>query len=294
MLTVPEVNCSRLSSALSVLEQLKTLCISVAKTPEQQVSGALELTALKALRSVRLDELLPESTTLGDRCELHLVTHSDGLKIVHPVWDTVLPHLRSLLLDDNSSALMGMPNVFYKAENLVKATLWVNHIGTASVPVKLHGALARVEELHVQCRDLHAIVPSDVAWRNINLTVRNVLDLRFEAVLSFAETIPAFCFRYRHLEVSYSLTQLRVALHLWYVPYSAPNVLVQGPHLIELAAILARRYLEWKGHFRDNSITSGVCFPVAQPPCGCWGALDKCSCAACFACLRRAGVIDHP
>ena len=214
MLELLELDCSRLSSSLAVLEQLQTLCVSVVLKPERHTAGAVELTALEALRSVRLVELLPDSIKLGDGCELHLVTHSDGLKIDHPVWDTVLPHLRSVLLDDNGHALMGMPSVFSKAENLVKATLWVYHIGTASVPVELHGALACVEELDVQCINLHAIVPSNVTWRNINLMARNVLDLRFEAVLSFAEAIPAFCFRYHSLEVCCSLTQLRAVVHL--------------------------------------------------------------------------------
>ena len=103
--------------------------------------------------------------------------------------DTVLPHLRSVTLEDSDHAFVGLPSVLYRADNLVKAALSVGCIGTAAVPVQLYGALARVEELAVHCTDLHAIVPSDFAWRNITLTARNALDLRFDAVLSFAETI---------------------------------------------------------------------------------------------------------
>ena len=89
MLELLQLDCSRLSLSLAVLEQLQTLCVSVLKRPERQTAGALELTELQALRSVRLVELLPESIELGDSCELHVVTHNDCLKIEHPVWDTV-------------------------------------------------------------------------------------------------------------------------------------------------------------------------------------------------------------
>ena len=146
-----------------------------------------------------LEDLLPGSIKLGNSCELTVTQHY-GWKLEHPVWDTILPHLRSVTLEDSDHAFVGLPSVLYRADNLVKAALSVGCIGTAAVPVQLYGALARVEELAVHCTDLHAIVPSDFAWRNITLTARNALDLRFDAVLSFAETIPAFCFRYLSLQ----------------------------------------------------------------------------------------------
>ena len=59
-----------------------------------------------------------------------------------------------------------------------------------------------------------------------------------------------------------------------------------------MLAALARRHPDWKGHFRDGPVVSGLCFPMAQPPCKIWDALHSCRCAACWTCLKRAGVLD--
>ena len=49
MLTVPRVDCGRLSSSLSVLEQLQTLWVYVADMHKRQTAGALDLAALRDL-----------------------------------------------------------------------------------------------------------------------------------------------------------------------------------------------------------------------------------------------------
>ena len=201
MLEVPKIDCAPLSSSLAVLKQLQTLWVSVGDMPERQKShGALQLTALQALRTVALDGLVPSSIRLDDKCELH-VSHCSGWSVERAVWHTVVPHLCSVVITDSNLKLMALPSTLFRADRLVKASLSVENLGTAAAPVQLHCALARVEELAIHCMDLHAIVPPNVAWRSINLTARNVLDLRFEAVLSFSETTPAFSFRYLSLQV---------------------------------------------------------------------------------------------
>ena len=302
MLEVPHIDCGRLSSSLSVLEQLQTLCIHVTEMPERETAGPLDLAALRSLRYVGLDLLVPESIKLGDTCELS-VSQYQGWKMEHPVWVTVLPHLRSVTLEDDEHVLVGLPSFLTGARALVKASLSVAEVGNAAVPVHLHGALARVEELVVDCLNLHAVVPAHFAWRNITLAARNILDLRFEAVMSFAEAAPAFCFRYNNLQVSCSLAELGVCpslacLLLRVQCFSWPP---QGPYLLELAAVLARIHPEWKGHFREDPTrtqigTSGLCFPLAQPPCSVWDALTSCRCGACSPCLWRdcpAVVMPH-
>ena len=59
----------------------------------------------------------------------------------------------------------------------------------------------------MHCTDLHAVVPAHVAWRDVSLAVQNVMDLRFEAVLSFADILPIFRFSYLTLQVCHRLSQ---------------------------------------------------------------------------------------
>lgn len=287
ILEVPEVHCGRLSSSLSVLEQLQTLWVAVSEVLEEHTAGALELSSLRALRRLRLDDFVPDSIRLGDLCELS-VTQRDAWSVQHRVWDTVLPHLREVLLEDSCHDLMDLPSVLLKADNLVRADLVVDNIGTAAEPVQLHGALARVEDLFLHCTDLHAIVPANVAWRFVRLTAQNELHLRFEAVLSFAAVIPAFRFRYRTWQVCCPL-RISTILVTILLPSQSPLAFLQGIAVLELVALLTKRRPEWKGQFLEAPAACGLCFPWDEPSGITWDF--DCRCATCWQCLSKAGVI---
>ena len=166
MLKSPCLHCSRLSTALTALEQLQTLWLN--KGIEPHTPGALQLDALTALRTVALDGLVPESILIEEGCELHITQHSYQ-RIEDAVWDTVLPHLRSVWVSDSDAVVTALPSCLLKAEKLTRASLRVHRFGTTAAPVPLDGTLAQVDALVVQCKDLHATVPADVTWCDVSL-----------------------------------------------------------------------------------------------------------------------------
>ena len=195
LLESPGLHFGRLSTALAVLEQLQTLWLSATKRPVPRTPGALQLDALTALRIVALEGIVPESIQLMEGCELHITQHSQSC-IEDAMWDTVLPYLRSVWLSDSCAVITALPSCLLRAGNLTRASLLVHSFGTAAAPVPLDGALAQVDGLVVQCKDLHATMPADVAWRSVSLAASNMLDLRFEDVASFGSKIPMLCFRH--------------------------------------------------------------------------------------------------
>ena len=200
MLHVTGVDDDCLSSSLSVLERLRTLWISRVTISEQQTSGALHLSALHSLDRLALENYVPRTIQLAESCELHVV-HFSLFAAEHAVWDTVLPNLRSFMLDSCDQELLALPSCLRNASNLAAVWVDIECFGTAAAPLQLHGALAHVAELTVQCTHLHAVVPLGVSWQHINFSARGVLDMRAEALSSFAEAIPALCFRYHSLQV---------------------------------------------------------------------------------------------
>ena len=200
LLEIPVIHCGRLSTALAVLEQLQTLWLNDLKRPVPRTPGALQLDALIALQTVALEGLVPESIQLIEGCELHITQHDQSC-IEDAVWDTVLPHLRSVWLSDGSAVIAALPSCLLKAGNLTRASLLVQRFGTAAAPVPLGGTLAQVDALVVQCKDLHVIVPAVVAWRDVSLAASNLLDLKFKDVASFGSEIPKLCLRYGMLLV---------------------------------------------------------------------------------------------
>lgn len=115
------------------------------------------------------------------------------------MWDTVLPQLCSVSVFDSAHEMRFLLTILREAGNLETAAVFVKSFGTKSAPLLLKGALAQVEHLVVHIKNLHAIVPADVAWRCLSLKASVVLGLRFKALSSFAENIPALCIRYRFL-----------------------------------------------------------------------------------------------
>ena len=98
--------------------------------------------------------------------------------------------------------LVAVPSILLEAGNLKRAIVDVRQCGTATAPLLLGGCLAHVEELVLDCVELHAVVPAHVTWRNVYMAATH-LNLRFEAVAPFGEVIPAFCFRFKELQVCY-------------------------------------------------------------------------------------------
>ena len=199
MLDIPDVECTALSSTLSVLGQLQTLWLSSHQWKPPTAGRTLQLKALLGLKSLALDGLVPDSIHLNGSCELH-VSQWGLVNISHTVWDTVLPHLRSVTLRDDGYEMTSLPSILRNASNLTRAAIHVRDVGTSGAPLLLDGALAGVVDLSVLCTGgLHAVVPADVTWRHVSLNAFNTLALRFEDLLSFAEGAPAFCFSWGHL-----------------------------------------------------------------------------------------------
>ena len=293
-------HCGQISSAMSELEQLETLWLCD-WGGMSEASGGLQLSGLRSLRSLVLCWIVPESISCSDRCELHVELGIYSME--HAVWDTVLPRVRSVTLLEFSfrPALVALPSILLKAGNLSKADVRVQQCGTASAPLLLGGSLAHVEELVLDCVKLHAIVPAGVTWRTVYVAATE-MNLRFEAVAPFGEAIPAFCFRFNKLQVCYAQPSLYLFMAITFSP--APDLLRcshQGTEMYDLAAAVAKRRPEWTGIVRmgqndsqisqHKTLTSGMCFPMAQPPCKMWWEDHQwCCCGACFRFLCKAGI----
>ena len=203
MLEMPNPQCGRISSAVSELDQLETLWLKDvaggATGVQPKTYGALQLSNFPSLRSLKLIGVVPDSISCSDSCELH-VGLAVGWSMEHPVWDTVLSRLRSVYLYGWRSPLVALPSILLKAGNVTSATVMVNQCGTADAPLLLGGSLAHVEELVMHCLEVHAIMPARVTWRDVYVAATH-LNLRFKAVESFGEAIPAFCFRFKEVQV---------------------------------------------------------------------------------------------
>lgn len=248
--------CSHLSSAIAGLEHLETLLLGHAtgERLQQQTSGALQLAAHPSLQSLKLACIVPESISCSDSCELH-VELGDIWSMEHPVWDTVLPHLRSVTLFGYSADLVAMPSMLLRADNLFKADLMAERCGMANAPLLLGGSLAHVEELILDCVELHAIVPARVTWRNVYVAATH-LDLHFKDVASFGEVIPAFCFRFKELQVCYP----QPPAYLW------PSQSLLQPELL-CYSIRGQKFWSWELLWQRGT-QSGLepCALMTTPP----------------------------
>ncbi len=203
----------------------------------------------------------------------------------------MLPRVRSVRLRGISQhcRLVALPSIMRKASNLLMAEVTMPLCGKATAPMLLGGGLAHAEELTLRCLELHAVVPAHVTWRKVYVEAAH-LNLRFEAVAPFGEAIPAFCFRFNDLQVCYP--QPSLYLFMASTVHSAANLLIahQGTALSELEAIVARRLPGWTGTLKPGDaafgppLTSGICFPLAQP------LLRRCCCGACPHCLSAADI----
>ena len=194
-----------------------------------------------------------------------------------------------------SADLVAMPSILLKAGNLTRAVVTVNQCGTATAPLLLGGSLAHVEELILDCVELHAVVPARVTWRNVYVAATH-LNLRFEDVASFGEAIPAFCFRFKELQVCYPQpstgswpSQSLLHLNCSVVPsgdrhFGSGNCCGKEEPRVDWS-------LRTDGSTHYQPLTSGMCFPLAQPPSNMWEAKARCCCGACEYCLCAAGIM---
>ena len=295
MLNKPTLDCGHLSSAISGLEHLETLWLADhGVTP--QASGALQLSAHQSLRSLALTHVVPESISCNDSCELHVKLGPESME--HPVWDTVLPRVRTVTLYGRSPRHpVALPSILLKAGNVTSAFVTVDQCGTADAPLLLGGSLAHVEDLVLRGLELHAIVPAHVTLRNVYVAATH-LNLRFEAVASFGEAIPAFCCRFMEVQVCYSQPFLYVFMTIIPAPDLVYSIFPKGSALFELAAVVARRLPGWTGACSldghpsfGRPVTGGICFPLTQPPRMLYTALGQCRCGACADCLCTAGIM---
>jgi hypothetical protein len=295
MLQISNLRCGHISAAIQSIEHLETLSLADFEAGFEGF-GALQLSAHQSLRSLSLISVVPESISCNDSCELHVKLHVESME--HPVWDTVLSRLRSVTLFGHSPDVGALPSILLKAGNLFKADLRLDQLGTATAPLLLGGSLARVEELVLDCVELHAVVPAHVTWRNIYVAATH-LNLHFEAVASFGEAIPAFCVRFNTLQACYPQPSLWLFMIVTVLPAANLLIVHQGSELLQLAAVVARRLPDWTGtlrmdednEFPEEPLTGGICFPLAQPPRTIWNILERCRCGACAPCLSRAGIM---
>ena len=243
ILQMPNPQFSRLSPALSVLDQLLTLRLSnnVGFKDQPHTSGALQLSALHSLRSLVLSGVVPTTISCSDSCELHVVLQV-GWSMEHPFWDTVMSRLRSVILSGCSPALVALPSILLNAGNLTRATLRVHQCGTATAPLLLGGSLARLEKLILDCVEVHAIVPARVTWRYVHVVAAH-LNLQFEDVASFGAAIPAFCFLFNTLQVRYPQPS----------PYLFMAAAVSPAPKVSVALQRDKRFLKWRLSWQGGS-----------------------------------------
>ena len=259
------------------------------KRPERQTAGALELDALIALQTVALEGLVPESIQLIEGCELHITQHDQSC-IEDAVWDTVLPHLRSVWLSDGSAVYSGAAQLLAQGGQPYKGIIAgpaVWHCGCASA-ARRHACASGRSCRAVQGSACHRARSCCLARRQPGskqppgLEVQGCCELwerNSKAVPSLRHVTGMLPMSLAGRYCSCSIACLTRHAHL------------QGTTLSELSAILARRAPEWNGHFCESGGISGMCFPWAVPPWTMEVGLYKCCCNACWRCLGAGGIL---
>lgn len=288
LLDSPCVLGKNLSASLSVLEQLQTLSlvnVTNLGDEQQRASGALHLTALRNLQSVALDQIVPHSIQLPKSCELHIVQRSPW-RAEHMVWDTMLPHLRSVVLYIDNHQMSVVPSCLLNAGSLALALVLVDTFGTAAAPL-LH-VWRTLSCTAIACMLLcpWTLLGATLIWQPgyCWICASKLSRLLWRPSRPFASATTACRCA--------ALSQLGLDIcPVLFLPKLAQLLCPQGKALSELAVFLARKYPEWDGHFSEDGTVSCVCFPLAQSFCSIGAASYNCRCRACDCCLSNADIL---
>ena len=214
---------------------------------------ALCLTALKELRVVALQSIRPAEIFLSESCALSL-KRLDEHDLSQMVWNSVRKNVFTLESDVLPMPLNQIPPIICNSlVNLSTVALWVAQIGEARAPLPLDG-LAHVTRLQLRGTNVYVSVPSRVLWKRLHIAAKQKLDLSFKQPHSFAKDVMNMRFRYQFLE---------------------------GPWMAELCGALAAEGRKW--HAQRLRYDLSVLHAGD-------GKTDRCSCGACFACLRSQGI----
>lgn len=248
---------------ISCLTALQTLCISTVSWSDEAQELELALGGLRQLRQVKLEGILPALLELPLDAALH-VTVFDEWSAEHPVWQSVLPNMRTFKWDDDTWSLSRLPGVLQAPSGLTRVLLRMHAFGSSQRPLRLRAAGSPAASICLACRD--AWVDLDgTTWRHVCITADRVV---LSGTQSCPECCPDFYLEYFALEESPSepLVVVPKRLGCWGATCSR-------------TPICGGRERLWKG--------TNECLHVGFDYLAC-------TCGACIECLVRSGAVSSP
>ena len=151
----------KLSACVNRLSSLKTLALHT-KHDDPDRSPALNLISFKDLKTVKLDNVIPENLSLPVGCDLHVRVCS--LKNAKKsVWLQNVANLRSFVVItrwiENIKGNDEVPSICFAPCALECLHLEVGHFGTPNSPIHLCGALVQSKQLSLDCEGIYVEVP---------------------------------------------------------------------------------------------------------------------------------------
>ncbi|CAL8465684.1 g5220 [Coccomyxa elongata] len=166
------------------LTALQTLCISTVSWSDEAQELELALGGLRQLRQVKLEGILPAVLELPLDAALH-VTVFDEWSAEHPVWQSVLPNMRTFKWDDDTWSLSRLPGVLQAPSGLIQVLLRMHEVGSSERPLRLRAAGSPAASICLACRD---------AWVDLGgATLRHVCITTDRIVLSGTQSCSERC-----------------------------------------------------------------------------------------------------
>ncbi len=198
-------DCRRVAGCMTdALPSLQTLHI-ICHNDSQDDAPELLLAAMTQLRSLALRGVLPASLALPESTQLHVRVH-DIYAARHPIWISLLPHLRTFHIDmqkEDSSfdAEENIPQFLFGPSSLETLIVSVSGFGTVKAPIKLRGSFLEVERLGIDTLDdIHVEVPTGHGWRLVNFHTCKSLGIRLHDMENFVDNRPEFSFQFTTLQ----------------------------------------------------------------------------------------------
>ena len=231
---------------------------------EWQIKGA-ECTMFGArglpdLQVVALRGVCPDHIHVPKQCGLHLAGVATLDKLGTEEWSSALANLQSLGIWKRTLCLQHSPDLFGDAQkwkNLSIVSIDVYHWGAGNAPVSL-ASLAHLQQIFVGAAEvMYVTVPAKVSWHKLGLRGGDRLEVNFENMDTFANTVRSGAFTSRNLA---------------------------GPCLFHLCHTLAEHGIPWASRERGEYGETTLAFPSSDA-----GESLDCFCGACMECLRASG-----
>ncbi|EIE18828.1 hypothetical protein COCSUDRAFT_59759 [Coccomyxa subellipsoidea C-169] len=190
-----------MTDALPSLQTLHIICLN----DSQDDGPELLLAAMTQLRSLALRGVLPASLALPESTQLHVRVH-DIHAARHPIWISLLPHLRTFHIDmqkEDSSfdAKENIPLFLFGPSSLETLIVSVRGFETVKAPIQLRGSFLEVERLAIDTLDdIHVEVPAGHGWRLVNFHTCKSLGIRLHDMENFVDNRPEFSFQFTTLQ----------------------------------------------------------------------------------------------